>query len=614
MGPKQSDVHMRAREGSGTTKATGDSSYGSLRDAIKSSYMALDPFRSLNRKMVESYVGPTYGSAQKRLPKYLNKVRQSVIAHMVLLGGSRPHVNISSDYLALTAFSHHFQINLNNLLKEIVIEKTLRRWIFDSFMCMGVCKLHLADSGYVANEGDLSMDPGSPFASNVLLDDYVYDVTASNIEAARFQGDMYQITMDDLKQGVEDGMYDKKVADTLTPDRSRLGQGHRADELIGGAEVNQSEYDPPIDVADIWIAKEGQIKTFPVLDRSTFEIRPNPLGGFPWKGPELGPFVLLQLDEVSGEVMPTSTAGDIEPLDRLANLIMNKQANKARRAKNVNFFAPGSEEDAKRGQQANDGDLVCSDNPDGVVPRQLGGIDPSLQAFLQDTLGMLDTQGGNITAMLGLGAQTDTVGQEQLIHGASNRRGGALQYRVLAATNQLISGLGQLMWADEFKEIASTIPVAGQQGKQVDSSWKPGDREGNFIQYNLEVATHSMAFQPPSEKVQAINGLLQNVYLPLQEQVAQQGGQIDFSRLTDIYAEMLNIPQLHQIVRFDKDVKGKEDQPKTSTRSKQGETTRNYVRQSVSNGGTEEGKRIQSQQNWTGVASANGDSNGAGAY
>jgi hypothetical protein len=586
-------------------------SFRSLANSIKSSYLALDPFRKLNRRMVEAYVGPSYGANNKKMPKYMNKVRQTVTAYMVTLGGNRPTVLVSTDHLELRPFAKHYEVNLNNLLKEIEVEETIRQWIFDAFMCVGITKLFLADSGIVRQEGDIAMDPGSPFADNVMLDDWVFDIRASKGRKTKYQGDMYQISVADLQAGVEEGMYDKKVASMLTPDRERTGDESRVDSLISSGESTKNDFSPEIDLADIWVPGDNMVYTFPVRQRSSFEITPTPISQFKWTGPESGPYPLLCFDQVSGQVMPTSPAADIEPLDRLLNLIYNKQANKAKRHKTILAYSPGGEGDAKEARKAHDGELVCMDNPEDVIPKVIGNVDPSLQAFLQDSLGFLDNQAGNITAKLGLGAQTDTLGQEELIHGATSRHDGALQYRVVAATNRLISGLGLLMWQDEFKEIASTIPIAGTRNKFVQSNWEPGDREGNFVQYNFEVAADSMPYQSPSQRVQTINGLLQQIYIPLQDQIREQGGEIDYAELTDIFADLLNIPRLKRIIKFANQVPDNNPGPQVAT-SKPANTTRTTVRRSVSAGPTQNGERVQSSQNWTGVASNEG-SNGAPA-
>ena len=598
----ETEAAIQADKEYGRVADDGEHSFRLLANSIKSSYLALDCFRKLNKKMVEAYVGPNYGNANnKKYPKYLNKLRQAVNAHIISLGGNNPSVLVSTDHQELWAFAKEFEVNLNILLKEIRVEDTIRTWIFDAFMCIGITKLFLADSGVVAEEGDLAMDPGSPFVGNVLLDDWVYDIRATKIERAKYQGDMYQVTVGGLRRGVEEGMYDKKIAATLMPDRERSGEEDRVDNLIASSETNKNEFMPEIDLADIWVPSDGMVYTFPVKQRSSFEIIPTPISQFEWTGPELGPYPLLRFDEVSGQVMPTSPAADIEPLDRLINLLYNKQANKAKRHKTITAYSPGGEGDAKEARKASDGELVCMENPEEVVPKVIGNVDATLQQFLHDSLGFIDNQAGNITAKLGLGAQTDTLGQEELIHGASNRSDGAMQLRVLAATARMVSGLGQMLWMDEFKEIASSFPVEGIEGMEIPSSWEPGDREGNFMQYNFEIATESMAYQSGTDRISTINQLLTQIYIPLQEQMAQQGGQIDFAELANMHADLLNLPRLKRIIKFSGQMQNDEPGPQSSV-SKPANTTRTNIRKSISNGSTVGGERVAAGQQWAGMA------------
>jgi len=612
--PQYDDSTQRGMEAGKETNAP--ERFVHLKKDIEESYKNLEWARKLNENMVKEYAGPNYGTVGENPTKYLNKLQQAVDAYMITLAANRPQVLISTQHKKLSGFARHFQTAMNNFIGEIKIENTIRRWVLDAFLCVGLVKAHMADAGYMVFEGDVGMDPGIPFASNVLLDDWVHDSKARSDTTWRYAGDMYQIPFQDLQAGMEMGMYEESVAEGIRPSTRDFGiggDGQRVDEI--GVEYRQKDdYAPVVDLADIWIPRDGKIYTFHVTAREFFSIDPAPLSEMTWEGPEEGPYFLLGFTDMPGRVMPVSPASHLEAMDRLINNLMRKSSRQARRQKDNPIYSSAGAPSMERLHHSSDSEPIQVDDVREIGMMKSGGVDPGNQAFLHDLLGMYDEQAGNLTAMLGLGAQSDTVGQEQLIHSAGSRKGGQMQYRVLEATTRLISCLGSMLWKDGYKEIAGTYEVPGKNGEAYDSTWKPGDREGTFLDYNFDINVHSMSYQPPAKKIESINMLLTQVYIPMMQAVMEQGGQIDFMRLTEIYADLLNLPRLKEVVTFSNRPYGQLD-PQPSDNVKQSPVThRNYTRRSIPSGMPQKKNETQ-QQTWASMAGGqqngqNGMSNG----
>lgn len=582
-----------------TSEASGSKRFQRLAKSIEASYRELEPFRVMYKKLVKEYAGPMYGheGAEK---KYLNKLQQAVDAYMIMLAANRPQVLVSSDHIELGGFAKHFEVAVNNMLKEIKFERTIRAWVLDAYLCVGIVKTHLADSGLIELENNVAMDPGTPFASNVGLDDWVTDMRSSMLDESTFTGDMYQIPFEDIQEGVEMGMYDAGVAESLQPSKPEQ-DGDRVDELSRGGEKDAYDFDPIVNLCDIWIPRDRKIYTFIVTDRRRFKINPVPLAVMDWDGPEEGPYFLLSFNDVPGQVMPTSPASHQVWLDQLINNLLRKAAGQANRQKDTPVYAPGDGVSTmQRAMKAKDGQAIVSNDPKSVAILKQGGVDPGNMAFLTNLLEWFDGYAGNLTAMLGLGAQSDTVGQEQLIHSAGSKRGGQMQYRVLEATQQVIVSLGSMLWQDEFKHIAGSIPIEGSPNRAAQSNWSPNDREGDFLQYNFDINVHSMSYQPPAKRAETILMLLAQVYYPAMEMMQQGQGPIDFAELTEILADLLNLPRLRSIFR--PLLQNRVDDAPGPQVSKSPVTTRNYVRKSVPSGGTSESRSSLQQQAWLGQA------------
>jgi len=91
--------------------------------------------------------------------------------------------------------------------------------------------------------------------------------------------------------------------------------------------------------------------------------------------------------------------------------------------------------------------------------------------------------------------------------------------------------------------------VEGTENVNVNATWTPEMREGDFIDYNLDIDIFSMGYQSPDDRVQNITNML-NLFAQFQDGLMQQGGQIDFERLLELFSELTNEPRLREFIKF----------------------------------------------------------------
>jgi hypothetical protein len=471
-----------------------------------------------------------------------------------------------------------------------------------------VIKTHMADSGVVQLEQDLFADPGQPFASNVSLDNFVYDMGATKFSQCRFAGDAYRIPLSDLQNNPE--IYDAKVVETVKASTKYGVDQDRVERISRGHEVDQDELEPMVDLIDIWISRDKKVYTFQ-LDRTGTLFSPigECLAEMEWEGPEFGPYHLLTFNDVPENIMPTSVIANLAELSRVINSIMRKQSKRARSQKKLLTYAPSQAEGATRAIRAGDDAAIEVLDPKEIGTLQLGGVDAANAQFMQQAMMIFNEQAGNLTALLGLGAQADTVGQEQLIHGSVGKKVASMQSRVVDATCRVIHDLGYMLWYDRFKQIPGEIPIEGTE-YAYRADWTPEERLGNFMEYEFDVDIFSMPYSSPAQKSQALTTLLAQLG-PYAQMMMQQGGMIDFQELVNQFADLYNLPGLKEIVKFT-------GVPEQMGGGGEGagmpdSTTRTYNRHSSSSGGQEQ---AQADQGWAEVAnqqqqSANGGMQGA---
>lgn len=523
-----------------------------LIDSIEVSYRKLRPYREAVVRLVEDYAGPMYGTEGNstntfgRQEKYLNLSKQAVSAYMTLLASNRPRVLLSTPNEDLKPFARHYQIAMNGLLDKIEIEKTISQWVRDAFFWMGIVKVHMGDSGELISEGDVTADAGMPFASNVALDDFVFDASAKKWSECKYAGDIYRMPIETLLNS--DSFSGKALDDLASQDEYHTGE--RLRELSMGVEAANNEIEDMVDVCDLWIPREGVIRTYIVENRHNLRLKEGHIAEIEWDGKELGPYHLLHFDEVSENIMPCSTAADLQPLERLINNLYRKNARKASRQKDTPIYSPSGEQAARKLRNASDGEWISVTDPKEVNVIKHGGIDGNLHGFMLNSMNLFDRMAGNLQQMLGLGASTDTVGQERLVQAAGSRREGQLQTAVVSATVKLIKDLGMLLWGDEFTKIPAQDEIEGLPEITFDSTWNAEYRRGQFSDYNFDIDVYSMQYQTPASRVQSINNLLQSIYIPMMPMIQQQGGNFDLQKLTEMHSEMLNLPRLKDIVKF----------------------------------------------------------------
>lgn len=563
--------------------------------AMEMSWRKTEPFRKLTAGLVQEYAGPNYGEegARPRYETLLNLMNQAVDAYTLSLAANRPRILLTTKFDELKFFAKKFEVATNNLIQEIELEQTLRQAVLNAFFCVGIVKVHMADSVAVQLEENLWMDPGIPFASNISLDNWVHDMSASKYSSVKYAADSYRIPFEDLKKDI----FDQKATKHLVPSSKYdvYEDDDRQEAISRGFETDQDEFEPMIDVFDCWIPRDNKIYTWAMNTRKRFQGIGKPIAVMDANIAEFGPYHLLNLGEVPENILPSSPASHLTGLMKLVNNLMRKQSRQAKRQRDVHVYDPASAEAAKRIHRSSDGDWVEA-NPQDVGVIKMGGVDASNQAFMIGTMSMFDRMAGNLSAQLGLGPQSDTATQDSLIYGAVNKKEASMQIKVQSFTTRIIRDLGYMLWKDSVKTIPGKVPLEGTT-YSFDADWTPEDREGDFFDYNFDIDVFSMSYQSPAQRVKALTGLITGVYAPMAEVLMKQGGMINFQSLTDIYAELLNLPRLKEVIQF-ANPSQKEELGPSGSLTKPQNTTREYIRKSVSTGGTEQGKAHVQQQSW----------------
>ena len=144
-------------------------------------------------------------------------------------------------------------------------------------------------------------------------------------------------------------------------------------------------------------------------------------------------------------------------------------------------------------------------------------MDEQNAQFLQGIVQMFDRMSGNLQLQAGLGATAPTARQEQIVKSQASKKETQMQYRVVEAATKLIRDLAFMLWQDEAREIPAKYEIEGTD-INVDATWTPTEREGDFVDYNLDIDIFSMGYQSPDDRVKNVTGML-NLFAQFQEQL-----------------------------------------------------------------------------------------------
>jgi hypothetical protein len=562
--------------------------------AIEYSTRNLRPFREMRKKFVTDYVGSYYNSGSKGDSKevIMNLMYQTAETYTMSLAANRPRILVTSQFPELAGFAHNFQRTVNNLIEEIHLEETIRAAVLEAFFSMGVIKVYNGESGFLKLEGeDEWLDPGKPFAENISFDDYIYDIEATTKSKMRFELNKYKMNRE---KALNDSSFDKEVLEDLQVYRREGGMhDHQPDTPLRDTFFGESKpeaLESELELMDVWLPMDNLVVTFSNGQDT------KPLRIVEWEGPEAGPFHTLTLAaEVPDQIMGVSPAMNLKPLNDIINGLLRKQKRQAQRQKDIPFYQDGAHEDAQRLQRAADGEWTRVSNPESVNILKMGGVDQQNQAFTMNMQEQFDRMAGNLQMMAGLGPSSETATQDKLIHGAVSKREANMQYRVVDFTSEICKDLGWLLWTDEVNERENNFELEGQQFK---STWSPEQREGDFLQYNFDVEPYSMMYKSPSERLNNITQYITQIAMPMQQDMMQSGGSIDFEELTNLYSELLDIPRLKQVIRFEDP---KEDRPGPNpAEPPQAHKVTESIRRSVPTGGTPASRSHVMQQTLNG--------------
>lgn len=558
--------------------------------AVDSAVRDLEPFRNQVGRLVAQYTGRPDGgrftevfqAAHGSDERLLNALGVLVEVLMQNLISGRPAAAVSSRDPSLAPVATMYKLALNRVLETIRFRDSLEESVMAALFGIGVIK-----TGVALTEADLYGQSwrytAMPFADAVLLTNYVFDTTARSWREIRFEADVYEASIDDIEQ---DERNDPEIVRRLTPSKGfQTDFDQLRDKMLeGGFSWSPGPQTDKVQLIDVYLPTERLIATFP-LDG------PRPLRTQNYIGPPSGPYHKLQFHPVPGQLRGITPVEMAAPLAHLMSMLFADLGNQAARRKTVMMVDTklGGEKDVGVINGARDGEAIPVSNPESVTERRMGGIDGQAAQFLAQVKDLFSWANGNADVIGGLATGASTLGQENLLKQTSNARIQRMQGKVNEFARGIMEAIGWYIWNDPNTMVKTVYKIAGvpediamnfpmtPEMDGTESDVRNGTSWGNF-EYAVE--PYTMVAQSPAEKLQVVNGMLQQL-IPLAPMLAQSGVTIDFQELVKLQAELGNVPQLLQVIKVANPEPSMTTGPQFDRPPKPATTTRIYERTST---------------------------------
>jgi hypothetical protein len=506
-----------------------------LHDSITQDYQDLEFYRDKRQKFIKATIPHHYNregdSDETIIPTMYEMVETDVNTAVM----NNPRVTVETEFRTLKSFARRFGLTLNKRLAEIRFSDTFRKILLDAEFMMGVAEIHNGEP-FPLDFGDYgTANPGLPTICYVPFDDFFYDMKASCLSECRYMGKFFKADLEMLKR---DANFDRDTLESLpvltTAEATRDGSA-LTKTISSGASATGELLTPQIELMTVWCPLDGRKLVTMIKDRPEIP----PIREQKWDGVDQGPYRILGLGDVPNQIMPLSPASVVEVLHRLVNSIWRKLKEQAMQQKNVTAYAGAAREDAERLRDAKNGSLIHVSHLELLKMFSTMGPDQGINQLGQAALMQFDRGANNLPLRAGLAAATDTVGQDQMLYGASSQLDAKKQNRTVSFAADCIRDLGFLLWQDKFYERQNFH----EQGTiQLDYAWSPTNREGNFDQFTLRVEPYSMMYVNPSTKFRSITD-----YLLMRMQLMQAGDAYALAELDALAAEYLDFPRLLDI-------------------------------------------------------------------
>lgn len=533
-----------------------------LLGAVDSSINKLEPFRKEYCDFDKRRVGAHFGGSGFGENRPLNGFELGCNIFQRALNSHEPKAGVTSRFREFVPTATDFKLSLNQEIERIDLGDAFDTCILSALNRIGVMEVGITSSDTPPDGEGYLYDPGHVFADPVLFTDLILDMKAGNWDHMQYIGHEFSAPAEWVR---ENSSFNKAVRNSI-----KVGDGqHRpTDSHIGEtSKEGAEEFEDTIRIRQLYLTRHQLVLLFAVE-----QVVNQPLKITHWTGPERGPYHRLSYGKVLGELIPLSPMMAWYDLDDITNTAFNKAADQAERQKTVILVNPSGSDDGKMILDAEDGDMIKSNDPKNVGEARFGGADQVNLGMALWSFTKLKEMGGNWDAIGGQGSMAETATQEQQIARAAGGRLDDMWDITQKFKSGVMRDLGFWMWNDPISEWRIQKPIGA--GLSIDAVFAPENRIGSFDDFDVSISAYSGRKRSPSQQGEFLLQRMERFYLQIAPFMQQAGMTLDWEMIIKTMAEYDDTPEVNWWVQH---LNG-EMMPQSEPKGMAPNTTRTYKR------------------------------------
>ena len=555
-------------------------------------YGRLKAFRDIHDEGVKHFTGPKYGARKEDYRVPLNYFQLALRIYTRLITAKNPSFLVSTPHRALKPLASKMRQADEYLMKRLKFNKSMSAVVQNAMFSIGFMKVGIRQPSE-SMMGTIPFPGGEPFTTPFGLRDAIFDMDAECWEEVSYMGNRSVIPLDVLmSMPWIDSKAKRRLEKVSGQSKSQVNEGRPSQDSTDGKSWNTG-FMEWVAIWDAWFPYQRRIKTFLELSSCgagvELELDPIPLVDRPWLGPDRGPFKKLSYIDVPGELMPLPVCSWMEALHIFINDAYSKAVNQGLDEKTVTAFPMSAAADAIRLQSAPDGHGIRIDNAQLIKQLKVGGVSQPLMGLILHGVQSFTDLGGNLESLGGIAPQADTLGQDQMIRGASAAQIQEMNDLTEDFAVDVVRDVNQYIMTDPLIDLPLTKRVFGID---IPTSLTSEEMEGQFFNMNFDLEPYSMQGLTPMGRVKGITDVMTMIQ-PYQQLMMQQGTIINPVEVAKLVGRYLGIEDDLSDV-FSSVVPMTDEEPTGPVPEKFGGkpavTTRNYNRTSRTSA-TTRGKR-----------------------
>lgn len=488
-----------------------------LQEAVDRASKRMKAYRKARVMFIQQFVGSYFGreyglTGEQALNLTFNAIK-TLLPSLVF---NFPKHDVTTPFLAYRDYAEMLGLALSQQDRKLNIKDTYRRWVVDAIFALGILKTGLCDSGSVIGfDPDDQVDPGTVYTDLVSLDNFVFDPNARQLENGLFLGDKVTVPRRVL---LESGLYRNDIVERLPGAASSPSARDRAEALsMNGLTFRETaELEDEVEVYELWVPRAKALVTVPAAENFSAE---DYLRVQDYYGPDTGPYTFLRLTPpVPDNPLPVSMVGIWYDLAQMANRMAAKIMRQAERQKDIIGYKSTAADDAQSALDAEDGEAVRMDDPDGAKVFSFGGQARSNEAHIQQLMQWHNMMANNPEGLAGLSSNAGSATEASILQNNASIGLEDMKDLCYSAAAEEARKRAWYLHTDPLLEVplirrvhvpssVSVDPITGapvvipSETREVQVVLTPEARCGDFLDFAFQITPDSMGRRDSKERL-----------------------------------------------------------------------------------------------------------------